>query len=275
MVAKTELTLEEEALIKVVQKEYIDLQTQQQPVEDIELAVATIWEMMDYPKPKVIIEDSPISCKKACPDTNNFAFYWSLWYCSYAAMYDFANRIGVEMDQDKLNKFLLWTRCCPFVLFNEDTVYVSRKPVELHFDDERRLHNEEGMSCRFEDDWGIWTVNGVAVDEQIVMKPETQTLKQIRNEQNEEVKRIRIERYGWAKYLTEIEAVKVHERTNDIEFTKEFLFRSDSDNMTVLLCICPSTGKEFSLEVPPDTKTCEAAQSWLSSGLSDRIISAS
>ena len=160
------------------------------------------------------------------------------------------------------------------VLFDENVVYVSRRPVEVHLNDDGQLSNENGMACRFADDWGVWVINNVTLDEQIIMRPETQTVEQIRNENNEEVKRIRIERYGWRRYLEEINATLVDERRNDIEGTKEFLFQAD-DDMRALLCMCPSTGKEFVLEVPPEVKTCREAQSWLSSGLSDRIISAS
>jgi dissimilatory sulfite reductase (desulfoviridin) alpha/beta subunit len=93
------------------------------------------------------------------------------------------------------------------------------------------------MSCRFADNWGIGQLTGVEVDEQIVMSPETQTVKQIRKEENEEVKRIRIDRYGWNKYFEEINAKTIDERDNDIEGTKEFLLRSDEDDMTALLCV--------------------------------------
>jgi len=268
-------TPEEEAQIAVIRDKYVAMQTEQQPDEDIIQAVSRVWKMMDLEAPEVIICESPVACVDACPDLSQFSKYWFLWYCSYVVMYEFARDIGLEMDEDKLETFLLWNRCCPFVLFNEKTVYVSRKPEELHFNDAQQPHNEEGPTCRYPDGWSTWAINGVDVDEQIVMKPETQTIEQIRGEENEEIKRIRIERYGWDKYFDKINAELVDSRSNDVERTKEFLFRSKDDNMTALLCICPSTRKEFALEVPPETETCEAAQKWLSSGVSGRIISAS
>jgi hypothetical protein len=272
---KTEFTPEEEALIPVYYQKYMDQQTQQQPEEDIRQIINTIWKDMGFAEPTITILDSPKACKKACPDFNKFDSYWGLWLVPYAATYDFAQQIGINLDSDKLHKFLLWARCCPYILFDEHTVYVSRKPVEIHYNDAGQLHNESGMSCRFADNWGIWTINGVEVDEQIVMSPESQTIEQIRNEENEEVKRLRIERYGWNKYFNEINAKIIDERDNDIEGTKEFLFRSDEDDMTALLCVCSSTAKEFFLECPPEVKTCFDAQMWLSGGLAGRIISAS
>ena len=116
-------------------------------------------------------------------------------------------------------------------------------------------------------------INGVLVDEQIVMRPETQTVEQISKEENAEIKRIRAERYGWNRYLSGINAERIDKRRNDIEGTREYLY--SADDMKILLCVCPSTAKVFSLEVDGSVTTCEQAQNYLSSGLSGRIISAS
>lgn len=275
---KKEFTEEELALIDQVHKEYIDMQTVQEPLEDITHAINEIWKFCGVDKtPKIIVCDSPIACKNqsVADGHTDLTEYWSIWYVGYNAMYDFGARIGLEIDKDKLELFSNWVRCCPFVLFNEDIVYVSRKPTALHFNDNQQLHCEDGMSCEFADGWGIWTLNGVSVDEQIVMKPETQTVTQIRAEQNEEVRRLRIGRFGWVAYLNSVGAVIINERDNDIEGTKEYLLHSSKDKMTALLCVCPSTQKDFILETPLEIKTCVEAQKWLSSGLSDRIISAS
>lgn len=272
---KRTFTKEDEELILKYRDEEIANQTVQPSDEEIIEAINLVWNKMDLPNPTVHILPSPMACKEACPDLANYSKYWFLWYCSYVVMYRFADHIGIEMDREKLDIFMKWNRCCPFVIFNEDTVYVSKKLTKLELNDRQQLHCEDGMACQFEDGWGAYVINNVDVDEQIVMRPETQTIKQIREEQNEEVKRIRIERFGWGRYFDEIKAKLIHERANDIEGTKEFLFRSDKDNMTALMCICPSTRKEFILEVPPETKTCEEAQEWLSSGASGRIISAS
>jgi hypothetical protein len=272
---KTEFTAEEEALIQTVFNEYIDMQCKQVPEEDVVSIINDIWADMDLAPPEVVVLESPAACKKACPDMSEYATYWNMWLCSYAATYDFAKRIGVEFDEEKYRKFYQWCERCPFVLFNETKVFVSRKPVKLHFNSNGQLHCDDGMSCEYSDGWGIYTINGVSVDKQIVMSPETQTIDQLRSEQNEEVKRVRIERYGWGKFLEEIGALTIDENVNDIEGTKEFLVESDKDKMKALMCVCPSTGKEFFLEVPPETKTCREAQAWLSNGFSSRIISAS
>ena len=52
------------------------------------------------------------------------------------------------------------------------TCVVSERPAEIHSPDGIRLHNETGPSVRFRDGWSIWAIDGVIVDEQVVLHPE-------------------------------------------------------------------------------------------------------
>jgi len=270
---KTEFTQEELDLIPKFRVKYLNQVKITQPDDEIKSIITEIWADLKYDAPEITIHDSPKACMEACPNAQDMNKYWSLWLMPYVAVYDYCKTIGLNMDDEKLTKLMRWTNSCPFILFDQMRVYASRNLVEHHYNDTMQLHNESGMSASFADSWGIYSIRGVGVDEQIVMRPETQTIEQIRSEENEEVRRIRIERYGWTRYFKEIGARPVDERDNDIEGTKEFLLKGD--NMTVLLCICPSTGKEFTLEVPAETESCYEAQNWLSGGLAGRIISAS
>ena len=137
--------------------------------------------------------------------------------------------------------------------------------------DGKTLHHDAGPAVRFRDGWSIWAIDGVVVDEQVVLHPETQNVRQIRREPNAEVKRIRIERFGWDRYLAEVGAVAIDRRRNDIEATRETLFRTP-DRERILVCACPSTARVYALAVPRDIRTCEGAQAWLSGGLAGRII---
>ena len=134
----------------------------------------------------------------------------------------------------------------------------------LHRNDAGRLHCENGPALAYPDGFSIWSINGVRVDEQIVMRPETQSLEQLRSEQNAEIKRVRIERFGWLKYLKKNKATVLDFRRNEIEQTDESLMRCDDS--TVFIGACPSTGRIYPLEVPPDTRTCDQAQRYLCSG---------
>jgi hypothetical protein len=147
------------------------------------------------------------------------------------------------------------------------------RPAELHLVD-GRLHHDDGPAIRFRDGWSVWAIDGVRVDEQVVLRPETQRIDQIRGEPDPEVRRIRIERLGWSRYLATAGAAEVDERRNDIEATSERLVRFPDGDM-LLVCTCPSTRRTHGLEVPGWIRSCAQAQAWVSGGLSDRIINAS
>lgn len=117
----------------------------------------------------------------------------------------------------------------------------------------------------------LWYIDGVLVNEQIVMRPETQTIRQINTEPNSEVKRICIERFGWPRYLRESKAKVIDIRDNDIDSTKESLMETH-DKVRVLVCACPSTARIYTMRVPSEISTCESAQKYLHGNRSVRVI---
>ena len=105
-----------------------------------------------------------------------------------------------------------------------------------------------------------WYIDGVEVDEQIVMRPNTQTIDQILNEENMEVRRVRIERYGAVNFLREAGAFLLDQRSNNVENTEEALYGIGDQKF--LVATCP-TGRVFCMEVPTRVQTCQDAQSYL------------
>jgi hypothetical protein len=196
---------------------------------------------------------------------------WAGWYAYVSFLRDvcgWANASLADFAHDELHAL-----SAGWCWYHDDVAAISDRPLRLLFNDRGQLHGEDAAAIEWRDGYSLWAINGVVIDEQIVMRPQSQTIEQIRGEQNEEIKRIRIDRFGWDRYLTGINATRIDRRRNDIEGTREALYRADGHS--VLVCVCPSTAKVFSLEVPPATETCEQAQRYLSSGLSSRIISAS
>ena len=124
-----------------------------------------------------------------------------------------------------------------------------------------KLHREDGHAYEEADGSKYWYLNGVEIRKYVVMQPETITLERIKKARNTEVRSIMIERYGWLRYIQDSEAKIIDARDNAIENTKEALFFvGELGNRLVVTC---PTGRIFTLGVPNDTKTCEAAQQWL------------
>lgn len=157
-----------------------------------------------------------------------------------------------------------------FRVMHERFCIVSDFPDFIKIDDQNRPHCEDGPSHRWSDGWSLWYINGIAVDEQIVMRPETQTVDQINAEQNQDIRAIRIERYGWPKYLRDSNAKCIDFRDNEIEGTKEALYvTSHGDKRLVATC---ATGRIFAMGVPSEVVSCSAAQEWLGGGKGFKIV---
>ena len=142
-----------------------------------------------------------------------------------------------------------------------DICWISERPNLLVRNDAGRLHCDSGAALSYPDGWNLWVIDGMTVDEQIVMQPETQATTQIDSDNNADRRSIRISRFGWPRYLKESRAQCIDERVNEIEGTREALFASP-DGSRRLVATCP-TGRTFAMGVPAAVQNCEQAQNWL------------
>ena len=149
----------------------------------------------------------------------------------------------------------------------EKVAFIIERPcriVHRELNNELQWHCVDGPVLEWPDGQKLWAIEGFFVDEQLVMRPDTQSIEQIHNEQNLEIRRIRIERYGWENYLKNSNASVIDKRRNDIDggCYEALCSVPGLDNARVLLCTCP-TGRVFNLLVPIDTATCAAAKTYL------------
>jgi hypothetical protein len=134
---------------------------------------------------------------------------WSAWDCYLTAARDV---LGLNLPPHE--KYAAWEECAQlggFRLMHPEFCMVSDFPERLSKDEQNRPHCDDGPSHRWRDGWSLWFIHGVAVTEQIVMRPDTLTIAQIDGETNAEVRRVMIQRYGIARYVQESGAEVVHE----------------------------------------------------------------
>jgi hypothetical protein len=121
------------------------------------------------------------------------------------------------------------------------------------------------MALEYSDGFGIYSWHGIMVSEQIIMKPETITLDQVVKENNQEIRRIMLDRYGWDRVLCDLHACVEHEdNTGKLISTYrlgEYLAGEDEIAKFVLV-VDPSTNRKYSLRVPPETKTAKEGVAW-------------
>jgi hypothetical protein len=102
-------------------------------------------------------------------------------------------------------------------------VILTARPTALHRDDRGRLHCADGPALGYSDGWGIWSWHGVRVDRSLIEHPETITPALIDTQKNAEVRRIMIERFGIARYITESGAEVLHEDNDSLGFPRRLL----------------------------------------------------
>lgn len=193
-------------------------------------------------------------------DDTRLRFYSGLWWSYLAGYYEAANAIGYECTEG-WEDFVEWNRVCPIWIWDDDTVYAMRRPKKIYWDEERSvLHNESGPAVEFCPEFNCWAINGVEVDEQIVMKPETQTIEQMEKDANSDRRAIRIERFGWHRYLLETGANVVDERENIVEGTWEILYEKDGQKRMVATC---NTAEKATMRVGDGVETCDQSSKWL------------
>lgn len=204
-------------------------------------------------------------------DSNNLfsGFIFGQHEASWMSFYDFM-QTELKIDCSLLEGLMGLTINCGWWYPHSDFVIFVKRHSEVHFNDRNVAHNDNGPAISYEDGTKIWIINGVRVNEQVVMRPETLTATQINKEKNTEVRSVMIDRFGWPKYLRETGAKLLDYRHNHVENTKEALYETN-DFGARLVVTCP-TGRIFTLGVLSDSiKTCEQAQAWLGNDTSKKF----
>jgi hypothetical protein len=116
----------------------------------------------------------------------------------------------------------------------------------------------------YPDGWAIHAVHGVRVPGWIVERPQEITASKIEAENNAEIRRIMLDRFGWSRYLINSGAKEVSRDERGILFRKQI----PSDEDLVMVKVRNSTPepdgtfKDYFLRVPPTMQTAWEAVAW-------------
>jgi len=197
-------------------------------------------------------------------DVQTFQCGYGIHDANFLSFYDyFDSEVLYNLNEIRplinLSKYVGWW--WPF----ENVVIFTDKPIFVCCDDRGRLHHENRMALEYSDGFGIYSWHGIMVSEQIIMKPETITLDQVVKENDQEIRRIMLDRYGWDRVLCDLHACVEHEdNTGKLISTYrlgEYLAGEDEIAKFVLV-VDPSTNRKYSLRVPPETKTAREGVAW-------------
>ncbi|MEI6076187.1 MAG: DUF6745 domain-containing protein [Verrucomicrobiota bacterium] len=179
----------------------------------------------------------------------------------YLPWFDLLGRCGVDIS--RLTPRIDLGKACGLGVLFWDWAFISAKP-EFKVDEQGILHCETGPSVRYPDGFSFFYLHGVRVPEKLVMSPETITITEIEEENNVEIRRMMIERYGQERFLMESGAEEIHRDDFGILYRKDFL----EDQSLVMVKVVNSTPesdgsfKDYFLRVPPDMERAKQAVAW-------------
>jgi hypothetical protein len=285
----SELTEEQKAMENVIVEKWIQKAFRTTPITDDEarVAVESLYKMLGEPNVPYTICPGPLAAwKKVCELTTDdpqkrrelektvvLPLIDGIINAGYYAYLDFLDYIGVEVGKLEEVKLYRTLANVSWVWPLENHCVLCDHPLQLHVNAAGNLHNESGPSVEYRDGLRLWNIEGVDVDEQIVMRPHTQTIKQIFADTNADRQSIRLARFGWLRVLQETNAVTIDERPNDIEGTYEVLYeaRLNGRQQRILVATC-ITGKIPAMPVPNTCETCADAQRWLKGDVDFTIL---
>jgi hypothetical protein len=211
----------------------------------------------------VLATDKPtksLNGKKVTIDNQIYGFqeYW-LSYYDY-----FINECGLEIKN--VEPFIELAKICGWWTPLANVAIIQHKPLEIHRDEQGRLHNPNGAAVKYRgknSNSNVYAVHGVRVGQNVIERK--YNVDDIDKEQNAEVRRVMIELYGQDRYIIDSKAELVHKDDFGELFRKEL----PGDEPLMMVKVVNSTPeqdgsyKDYWLRVDPNAygglKTAHAA----------------
>jgi hypothetical protein len=168
----------------------------------------------------------------------------------------------------------LAAKSASWVWYAPEVAAISDRPSEMHRDEQGRLHSTNGAALKYRDGWAIHAVHGVRVPADVIDDRASITVARIEAESNAEIRRVMIDLYGPARYLSDSGATVVAECAADHYITglrTARLLRKEvpDDETIVIIDLLNSTPepdgsvKRYQLRVDPSAYGGEAARDCL------------
>lgn len=220
------LTKEQEAMMPVYVKKYIEIGLDTSPFteEECRTIVNGLYENVGLtPPPRIEIVESPkaalnkyqevTKCTKDELKNQVFNFCYGSQEASWISFYKFMKEVVGIKNLDKLDKYseILKLGWC---LFYDEMAIVCKKPLFIKMEN-NLLHCATGPAIAYGDGTKFYYYKGIDMGDHTfaIDTPEKITVDHITKEQNQEVKRVLLEIFGYERYITESGAQLLHEDT--------------------------------------------------------------
>ncbi len=150
-----------------------------------------------------------------------------------------------------------------FWVLKDKIVYVCNP--KFSFNKNNQLHNEQKEAILWENGEKYYFLNGVRVNEEIVLIPaEKLNPELLIKENNAEVRKEIIRKIGISRILQKLEAKKLDSWR---EYELYRIENIDIEPVQILKMVCPSKDILYTLRVSPEIKTAREAIVWVNNGI--------
>lgn len=262
-----ELTAEQEALIDKIAQEYEDFAhcgDQSIDKEKMIDGIDFIYSLAELKPPQIVICESPIAMAQEAKLKKGETIDWI--GCGYdsgwTAFYEYFKRIGIQYDDP--DEFLKWSEfvsCGVYgTVFCENIAFVCPRPKVVKRLSDGSLHCPNGPALSWDGD-DYYFLNGVAVDEKIVMTPgEKLEPSLITAEKNAEVRRELVRKIGVERILQKLGSEVIDKQGDMYELV--LLDIGDNRKRPFLKMKNPSIALTHIEGVPPHIKTVKESLAW-------------
>ena len=191
---------------------------------------------------------------------------WGQHDAGLFAFYDFFREVGgvIEETNDVVPHMMV-AQAAGWWLPSRDICWVVERPMDLHLDEEGRMHNEEGPALEYPDGWSMFLWHGITVPEDIIMDRKSITAKRIFGESNAEVRRAMVSLFGMDKWIEESGAKKMQEDKYGELFEVDFEGNGRPERFVRVVNGTPDpdgSKKLFVIPVLPEHTTAHQAVAW-------------
>lgn len=100
-------------------------------------------------------------------------------HANWIGFYDFFRRaLSLEAQTEDLAGLTEITESAGWFMPHEHICWIAERHQRVCRNGRGQLHSHDGMAVEYPDGWGIWAWNGVRVNEQIILTPNTLTPEQ-------------------------------------------------------------------------------------------------
>lgn len=271
------LTPEQEAMLPVYEKKWLEIGLSTEPLdfEKAKEAAKLAYKLAGQKEPNEFYATrSPVeaieliqklSKKKTGKEFSKndivLGFSYGFHDAYWLAFFEYFKEVLDIKEVAKLDGLIELAKHCGWVSFYDDCVVFQDRPVSVKFDEQRRTHSETGPAILYGDGFGVYIWHGVRIPAEWIEKKSELTAKTALTWPNIEQRRCACEILGWSKILDELEG-KVIDEDGDPEIGTLLEVSIPEIGREKFLKVKCGTGRIFALPVPPNMKTALEANAW-------------